>query len=72
MNDLVDVKKERARLEKEKEKVLAEVSRVEKKLANEGFLAKAPEAVVEKEREKAASFHEILRGIEERLAALPQ
>ncbi|MCL6614684.1 MAG: valine--tRNA ligase, partial [Firmicutes bacterium] len=48
--DLVDLEKERLRLGKELESARAEAARLEAKLANEGFLAKAPAAVVERER----------------------
>jgi valyl-tRNA synthetase len=43
---------ERARLEKELAKVTADIARVDAKLANADFLARAPEEVVEGEREK--------------------
>ena len=45
-------KKEIARLEGEKKKLEGEILRVEKKLSNEGFTAKAPKQVIDAEREK--------------------
>ena len=50
--DVIDVGKERGRLEKELKRLAGEIAGVEKKLANENFLAKAPEAVVEENRER--------------------
>ncbi len=49
---LIDVEAERARLAKEIERQSGEQARIEKKLGNESFVAKAPAAVVEKERDK--------------------
>ena len=54
LEDLVDLDAERARLAKELEKWDAEITRFEKKLGNEKFVANAPEAVVAGEREKLA------------------
>ncbi|MGQ9780516.1 MAG: valine--tRNA ligase [Bacillota bacterium] len=62
--ELVDLEKERARLTKELENARAEVARLEAKLANEGFLAKAPAAVVEREKtrlEEARTKEEKIR-----------
>ena len=52
--DFIDVAAEQARLDKELAKQQSEIERFEKKLANEKFVANAPEAVVEAEREKLA------------------
>ena len=52
--DFIDVAAEQARLDKELAKQQSEIERFEKKLANEKFVANAPEAVVEVEREKLA------------------
>ena len=58
---------EKKRLEKEAEKVRSETERIEKKLSNEGFVKKAPAAVIEGERKKLASYKEKLAGIEDTL-----
>jgi len=58
LGDLIDVKAEATRLTKEISKVDAEIARVEKKLDNPQFVAKAAEEVVEAEREKLAEFRE--------------
>ncbi|PAU75121.1 valine--tRNA ligase [Halomonas salipaludis] len=56
MADLIDKDTELARLAKEIDKQDKLIGGIEKKLGNEGFIAKAPEAVVEKERGKLADF----------------
>ena len=53
---LIDIEKEEKRLNKDLEKVNKEIERLDKKLSNQGFLEKAPEAVVQKEREKLNSY----------------
>ena len=68
--DLVDIKEEIERLEKEKAKVLVEKEKTEKMLSNPGFVAKAPAAKVEEEKEKQAKFNEMIKTIEERIAGL--
>ncbi|MBD5559780.1 MAG: valine--tRNA ligase [Clostridia bacterium] len=68
--ELVDVDKERARLEKEIAKTENEVSRAEAKLANTGFTSKAPANVVEAEREKLAKNQDVLKRLKERLQLL--
>ncbi len=68
--DMVDFDKEKERLEKEKTKALFEIERIEKKLSNEGFTAKAPAVVVEGEKAKLISHKEVLEGIEKALEKL--
>lgn len=65
--DLVDVEKELERLNKEKEKFQKEIERVEKKLSNEKFTSKAPEAVVNEEREKGKKYKEMYDAVLERI-----
>lgn len=67
---LVDLDKELARLEKEERTIDEVLKRVQKKLANDQFLAKAPPAVVEKERDKEAELDRTKETIHKRLAAL--
>ncbi|MCA1241926.1 valine--tRNA ligase [Stappia stellulata] len=50
--DVIDIEAEAARLAKEAAKLDGEIARIDKKLGNEGFLAKAPEAIVVAEKEK--------------------
>ena len=70
MADIVDTEKERARLEGEQKKLAGEIDRLEKKLSNEGFVAKAPAAVVEGEKAKLAKYRENLDGVMAALAKL--
>ncbi|MBP5209570.1 MAG: valine--tRNA ligase [Clostridia bacterium] len=56
LSDMVDPAKERARLEGELKKVREGIARTEAKLSNEGFVSKAPAAVVEAERERLAKM----------------
>ena len=65
--ELVDVEEERKRLEDEKKKVLAEIERASKMLANPGFVNKAPEAKINEEKAKLAKYQDMLKSIEERL-----
>ena len=67
---LIDVEKETARLNKELAAIDKELSRVEGKLGNAGFLAKAPEAVIVKEKAKAEELNGKKTAINERLAYL--
>ncbi|AWX15141.1 valine--tRNA ligase [Mergibacter septicus] len=56
MAGLIDKQAELARLQKESEKLIAEIKRIENKLSNENFVAKAPETVIAKEREKMQDY----------------
>lgn len=67
---LINIEDEIARLEKEAEKLQQEVDRVEKKLSNEKFVAKAPAAVVEAERAKGADYQAQREAVLERIATL--
>ena len=70
MSDLVDLDKERERLQKEKDNALQQIARIEGKLSNEGFVAKAPAAVVNAEREKLEKFRAVVAKLDDSLAAL--
>ena len=50
--DVIDIDKEKARLDRELEKMRGEIDKLDKKLSNETFLAKAPEHVVEEQHER--------------------
>ena len=67
---LIDVEKEIARLNKELATLDKEVARLDKKLTNQGFLAKAPADIVEKEKEKLKGYEEKREAVKQRLAYL--
>ena len=69
-DELVDIEKEIDRLKKEEEKLIKEVERVEKKLSNEGFVAKAPEKVITEEKEKMAKYKDMLEKVRQQLETL--
>jgi len=70
MADLIDKEAELARLAKEIEKQDKLIVGIEKKLGNEGFIAKAPDAVIEKERGKLAEFQSAKKLLEEQQAKI--
>ena len=70
LDELVDFKAELERLQKEKAGVLKEIAFVSGKLNNEKFVAKAPEALVNEQREKLAKYNEKLAMLEESIAKI--
>jgi valyl-tRNA synthetase len=58
LGDLIDLAKECARLQSEAERLAGAIRGQEAKLGNAQFVAKAPEAVVAREREKLAAWRE--------------
>lgn len=67
MDELLDYEKEMERLLKEKESLENELARVNSKLGNEGFTAKAPAAVVEAEKEKLEKYSGLYEKVIERI-----
>ena len=67
LGELVDFDKERERIQKELENVENEIARASGKLANKGFLDKAPKALVEQERAKYDKFIDMRNKLNERL-----
>ncbi|MBR0596852.1 valine--tRNA ligase [Sinanaerobacter chloroacetimidivorans] len=67
LDDLVDYKAELERLQKEKIRLTGEVARVKGKLSNEGFVSKAPEKVIQEEKDKLAKYEDMLVKISDRL-----
>ena len=61
--EMVDIDAEIARLSVEEKKFESEIARIDAKLSNEGFVAKAPAAVVEAERTKRAGYEEKLASV---------
>ena len=70
MAGLIDKAAELARLDKELAKLAQECGRIEGKLGNEAFVAKAPEAVIAKEREKLADYRLQLDKLKEQQATI--
>ena len=70
LSEIIDSDKERARLEKEKQKVQKDLDFLRGKLNNQGFISKAPEKLIEAEKEKLRKAEEKMAKIEESLAAL--
>ncbi|TVP59668.1 MAG: valine--tRNA ligase, partial [Gemmatimonadales bacterium] len=70
LEDLVDLDHERERLQEEIERLSAQLDGAEKKLRNEQFTSRAPEAVVQKERDKAATFRDQRDKLHDKLRAL--
>ncbi|WP_020178354.1 valine--tRNA ligase [Methylopila sp. M107] len=70
LEGVVDIEAERQRLSKERDKTLGEIKRIDGKLSNESFVARAPEEVVEAEREKRADYEARLAKIEAALRQL--
>lgn len=72
MGELIDIVKEKERLLKEKDNLISEVARAQGKLSNEKFVAKAPEAVINAERDKLAKYNDMLASVNARIAALEE
>ncbi|MDO5708203.1 MAG: valine--tRNA ligase [Andreesenia angusta] len=70
LEELVDMKKELERLEKEKKRLEGEIKRVEGKLSNQGFINKAPEKVIEEERQKKVKYQDMMEKVIERLESI--
>ncbi len=70
LEELVDMKAEKERLEKEKKRLEGEIKRVEGKLGNPGFVSKAPEKVIAEEREKGEKYRAMLEKVVESLSAM--
>ncbi|MBQ9097333.1 MAG: valine--tRNA ligase [Clostridia bacterium] len=70
LGDLVNKEEEAARLNKEKERLIGEIKRLDGKLGNPGFVAKAPEAVVNAEKAKKQMYQDMLDKVLEALSAL--
>ena len=67
----IDVAAERERLSKEITRLQAEIAKASGKLSNDSFVARAPAAVVEQEKERVANFSATLAKMQEQLAKLP-
>ena len=72
MKGLIDVDAERARLDKQMDKVRADLARTTGKLGNENFVNNAPPAVVSQERERAVEFEKTISQLTEQLEKLDE
>ena len=70
LTGMVDFEAERVRLAKEQKKLSGEVTKLDKKLSNPGFLSKAAPEIIEKDRAKLADAKDQLARIEAQLAEL--
>jgi len=70
MAELVDLEKEKARIQKELEQKKKALAGLESKLSNPAFLSKAPESVVAAERERADTLRALMTKLEESAASL--
>ena len=70
--ELVDLEKEKARIEKELKKNRAELDKLEAKLGNPGFVNKAPAHVVEAEQDRAEKLRALLAKLEESAASMAE
>jgi valyl-tRNA synthetase len=72
MAGLIDVVAERDRLQKQLDRAAGDLHKIEAKLANENFVARAPEAVVTKERGRQSSLQQEIAQLEEQVAKLAE
>ncbi len=70
LGELVDIEKEKARLEKELDRVMGEIARADGKLLNKNFVAKAPQKLVDDERAKKEKYLDMKGKIEKQLRLL--
>lgn len=70
LKGLVDIDKETARLQKELDNLEKETTRLENKLNNPGFMSKAPQDVVEKEKEKLKDYQAKKETVKDRMQFL--
>jgi valyl-tRNA synthetase len=70
LEGLIDIEAERTRIDKELARLHKELTRSESKLGSENFVARAPAAVVDKERARVAGFKDALARLQSQRAAL--
>ena len=68
--ELVDIKQEIERLQKEEKRLLGELSRVNGMLGNERFISKAPQAKIDEEKEKLQKYTQLMEQVKNRLQQL--
>ncbi len=70
LTETIDVEQETKRLQKEKAKLLVKQEQIQKKLNNESFLSKAPDAVIRKNRDELAEIDVKIEKIDENLETI--
>jgi valyl-tRNA synthetase len=69
---VVDLEAEKSRLSKELDKVDKEIAKIDAKLANQNFIAKAPEEVVAEQRDRLAEANALREKTQTALARLSE
>jgi valyl-tRNA synthetase len=67
LSELIDFEKEKERLAKEKEKLESEIKRAEGKLKNKSFVEKAPEKIVNEEKDKLEKYKDMYQKVLDRI-----
>jgi valyl-tRNA synthetase len=67
---VIDLAKERARLARERDKALADIAKIDAKLNDATFVARAPEEVVEEQRERRSTLSVLTEKLADALAQL--
>ena len=70
LGDVIDLDKERARLAKEIKKAEDEIARIDGKLSNAAFVAKAPAEVIDEQKEKRAEYEAVAARLSEAVGRL--
>lgn len=70
LEGLIDFEKEIERLEKELNKWKKEVELVQKKLSNQGFVSKAPQKIVDEEKQKEQDYKNKYQSVKARITEL--
>ena len=70
LGDVIDIAKERTRLEKELQRTQGEIAKIDAKLENADFMARAPEDVVEEQRERRAEAEGLAQRLREAVSRL--
>lgn len=70
LGDLIDFTEELSRLEKEKLKFISELKLAQSKLSNPGFVAKAPQKLVDAEKEKIEKYNALISDIDNRIVEM--
>ena len=70
LGDVIDFAKERARLEKELQRTESEIAKIDAKLGNADFIARAPEDVIDEQKERRADAHAMASRLREAVGRL--